>query len=315
MRRAFTLVELLVVIAIIGVLVSLLLPAVQQVRESARRTQCQNNMRQIGLAVHNYHDQFNVMPPGSTRSNELSWHVHILPFIEQRNLYDKFNFNAGQYTDVIGGQPQAGRGANGLIKVPAYLCPSSPTDKMLPNAPNTPNNAEIINGETPYTTHYYGILGPRGTKPDGTNYDSEPTTGSGSFGGISKQGMFFYDTKFTFAATTDGLSNTLMIGERSQQNQKTGSRYRNWMRGLGNNTTGTNGWISGCRNIKYSINYAQLPSSVTTEFNSFPMGSQHPGGTLFVFGDGSVRFLTDNTDLPTLLALASRNAGETAVAP
>src|SRR6187401_3085395 len=91
--RGFTLVELLVVIAIIGVLVALLLPAVQAAREAARRMSCQNNLKQLGLACHNYADIVGVLPPAGTSSNEFSWCVHILPFIEQKNLYDQFNFN------------------------------------------------------------------------------------------------------------------------------------------------------------------------------------------------------------------------------
>src|ERR1700704_1333018 len=97
-RRGFTLVELLVVIAIIGVLVALLLPAVQAAREAARRIKCQNNLKQIGIGLHNYHDTIGCFPPGATKSNTTSWHVHVLPFMEQKNLYDQFDFSAGAYT-------------------------------------------------------------------------------------------------------------------------------------------------------------------------------------------------------------------------
>ena len=302
-RTAFTLVELLVVIAIIGILVSLLLPAVQSAREAGRRSQCLNNLRQLALAVHNYHDQFKKIPPGSITTNQLSWHVHILPFFEQSSLYNQFDFTSGAYTAT-------GRGRHGLNRINMYLCPSSPVDKMqTQDPPNTPNFAETIpannpSAEIPYTTHYYGVLGPVGTSPTGAVYIEESDS---SYGNISKQGMFFYDTKFTFAAVTDGLSNTLMVAEQSQQNNKTGSRYRNWVRGRG---AGSDSWFGGCKTIRYTINYP-LASSITNQFNQRPMGSQHPGGANFNYGDGSTRFHSQNIALSVLLALASRNGAET----
>src|SRR5262245_22393651 len=122
-RRAFTLVELLVVIAIIGVLVALLLPAVQAAREAARRMRCSNNLKQLSLGLHNYEDVHKTLPPAGINTNQMSWLVLVLPYIEQTNLYDRFNFNAGAWN------------ANNRItivkrvKIPIINCPSLSTPR------------------------------------------------------------------------------------------------------------------------------------------------------------------------------------------
>ena len=224
-RRGFTLVELLVVIAIIGVLVALLLPAVQAAREASRRARCQNNMRQLGIALQNYHDTFRRFPPAGTNSNETSWTAHILPFIERKDLYDLFNFSAGGYTS---GTNQAGRNAVALNRVDAFLCPSSPVTKQLQGAPHFENTGEIINGEMPYTAHYYGIQGPTGANLAGGTYGINT---AGSHGGQATQGIFQCDGNIRMAEVTDGTSTTFLLGEYSWYNRQTGTRYRSWMRG------------------------------------------------------------------------------------
>lgn len=299
-RRGFTLVELLVVIAIIGVLVALLLPAVQAAREAARRMQCQNHLKQIGLALQNYHDTFHVFPPGATKSNQTSWHVHVLPFMELKNLYDKFNFNKGNYTDTQA-NGQLGRGGNGLTKVPGYLCPSSPAQKMMLGDPNLANSPDLVNGNSPYTTHYYGNMGPKGAvvSPPGGTYLVNVV---GDHGGMSKQGIFASDSKTRIADITDGTSNTFLVGENSYHDQKYGSRFRNWMRG----TDG--GYICGARNIINGIN-TRTPAK-STVYNDIAMASHHPGGTNFALCDGSTRFVTQNIPLGIYKAISSRDGSE-----
>jgi prepilin-type N-terminal cleavage/methylation domain-containing protein len=305
--RGFTLVELLVVIAIIGILVSLLLPAVQSARESARRTSCQNNLRQLSIAVQNYHDQFGAMVPASIKANELSWHVFILPFIEQTSLYNQFDFRAGEWNQTVNGVKGGGKGALGLFRVAMYLCPSGPIDKMKESGVMPAYNTDelLAGGAIPYTTHYYGILGPFGSKINSTSkYVAVPD--DGTHGGIAKQGMFVIGPPITFASASDGLSNTLLIGERSLLDRVVHSRYRNWVRGADN---GKSNWVSGAKNITNAINTGPV-----TIFNDISMGSHHTGGAQFSLADGSVRYISQNINLGVYKAMASRN-GEEVVAP
>lgn len=296
--RAFTLVELLVVIAIIGVLVALLLPAVQAAREAARRMKCQNNMKQLSLAILNYHDTFQVLPPGCTKSNETSWHVHILPFIEQRALYEKFDFSKGDYT----ANNYVGRGANALIKVPAFLCPSSPAEKMMqPDPPNHINAPDIVNGVYPYTTHYYMNMGPKGQSVDGQTYELR----NEGQGGFSQQGVCEVDSRYKLRDITDGTSFTFLLGENSRHDPKLGSRFRSWMRGCDSNGKDH---ICGCRNFVNGIN-TPTPA-LSTVFNDIAMGSHHPGGANFSMCDGTVRFVSQNINLGVYKSTSSRNGGE-----
>lgn len=296
-RRGFTLVELLVVIAIIGVLVALLLPAVQAAREAARRMQCQNHLKQIGLALHNYHDTFLSFPPAGIKSNETSWHALVLPFLELRNLYEQFNFNQGAYDSGTG---HVGRNAVALNRVAGFLCPSSPVDKMQLNLPSNQNAPEIINGVVPYTTHYYGVLGPKGANPNGGNYIIGLTSGHGDH---SKQGIFQCNDKIRIADVIDGTSSTFLVGENSLHLQQYGSRFRSWMRGCD-----TDNASGGARNIVNGINTPVLATA--TVFNDIAMGSHHPGGTNFNLADGSVRFVSQTVNLGVYRSTASRDGGE-----
>ena len=298
-RRAFTLVELLVVIAIIGVLVALLLPAVQAAREAARRMKCQNNIKQVSLAMHNYHDTYGQLVSGAISSNGTSWTALILPFIEQRPLYENFDFTAGDY-NTNGGVRRA---QNGLTKVAMYLCPSSPADKMQMTAPSHINTPDLINGTTPpYTLHYYINMGPKGQSPTGQTYEHRNT---GSHGGFSLQGMCDINSTYKLKDVTDGTAFTFLLGENSRHDTTYGSRFRNWMRGCGNNTTEE---ICGCRNYVNAINTPVLATATT--FNDIPMGSLHPQGANFSLCDASVRFVSQNIDLGIYKATSSRNGGE-----
>jgi prepilin-type N-terminal cleavage/methylation domain-containing protein/prepilin-type processing-associated H-X9-DG protein len=307
-RRAFTLIELLVVIAIIGILIALLLPAVQKVRETANRLKCQNNLKQLGLALHHFHDGYGGFPIAGKLSNELSWHVFILPFIEQDNLYKQFNLARGHYNG-----PPDNRGPMknevAFTRISIYVCPSSPIEKMLLADPNNVYTAELIDGEPPYTTHYYGIMGPKGTNPaTGQPYlwDND-----GPHGGFARQGIFLRDTDSAstspgpdvgtrFADVSDGTSQTLLLGEMSWVNNVTGTRYRSWVRGCD-----TQPVCAGCRNVTNAINSPSIAI-----FNDIAFGSMHLGGANFTMADGSVRFLQEGINLSTYRSLASRDGGE-----
>jgi prepilin-type N-terminal cleavage/methylation domain-containing protein len=294
--RGFTLVELLVVIAIIGVLVALLLPAVQSAREAARRMHCQNNLRQLGIAAHNYHDVVGVFPSAGTTSNEFSWMVHILPYIEQKNLYDQFNFNKGTYTS--GGALQTGKNGLALNRINAYLCPASPIKTLPQGGAHNIHAPELVNGQPPYTSHYYGVQGPRGTGLGGTTYI---VSGNTTHGGFSTHGIMQCDGKVRAAQVTDGTSNTFLFGELSWTSQTVGTRYRSWVRGCFDAHNASN----PTRNVNSSINTLAIGL-----FNDIAFGSMHPSGCNFSLADASTRFISQNISLGIYKATASRDGDE-----
>src|SRR5262245_61909390 len=157
-RSAFTLIELLVVIAILAILIGLLVPAVQKVREAAARAQCQNHLKQIALAVHTYHDAHRKLPPAFVARVQLSWHVFILPYLEEANLFRAMDTTTPGAYDTVPNR----NNPHGLRRVGHYLCPSSPVERMLLTAPhnvNPPDRVPANTGEAPYTVHYYGLTG------------------------------------------------------------------------------------------------------------------------------------------------------------
>lgn len=291
-RKAFTLVELLVVIAIIGILVALLLPAIQAAREAARRSECGNNLKQLGLALQNYHDTYKALPCGGWQDTQVSWLVSILPFIEQQSLFDQFIFTTGAYT-------QAGKNPLAVNRIGGYLCPSAVIKMSQETA-------------TLWTTHYYGNTGPKGINPaTGTAYQGNVAglpggTCSNVHGGLSNQGVIRTNQVRVFADILDGTSNTFMVGERSwsQRNAPAGyERYRDWVRG----SIGlADCWSCGAKNVALPIN-----NQTVTLFNDIAFGSEHPGGAQFVKVDGSTNFISQTIDFGLYLSLASRDGGET----
>jgi prepilin-type N-terminal cleavage/methylation domain-containing protein len=317
-RRGFTLVELLVVIAIIGVLVALLLPAVQAAREAARRTSCANKIRQLAIAVHNFHDTMNYLPHGASAAvypvptgsgmiRGTSWIVYTLPYIEQRPLYDKYRFDLS-YDNSI-------NAAVGEVVIPTLYCPSGPDAKKHfdPNPGVTRN----------VTTHYYGVMGPAGsTNPSNVTMNGQTysyTVGScGTNAAWSAEGMMSqyqdYPTgsvstsrNIKLADVVDGTSNTLMLGELSRMIPPgTTSHYRSWIRGQ-------NGGSGTTKNVTYPINSTFYNGG--SNFNDISFGSQHPNGCHFALGDASVKFITQNIDLNVYKAAASMGGGESVQLP
>ena len=309
-RRGFTLIELLVVIAIIAVLIALLLPAVQQAREAARRSQCKNNLKQLGLGLHNYHDTSNSFPPGGIQSNQLSWHVRILPQIEQGPLFKNFSFAAGAYNSTATANGKAN--PNGIVRIPVYLCPSGTVELSQTNADDV-----TIGGVTTrsYTTHYYGMLGPKGTGLNNLTYTVDNTTINGinysGHGGYSTHGAFGRESITRgFRDMTDGTSNTIVVGEISKNwpqppDDNTDDGYRTWIRGtVGSSAAGC------CKNVVNAIN--ALPYINGNTFNDMSFASEHSGGAQFLMGDGSVKFVSESVDMNVYKAAASINGGESA---
>ncbi len=289
-NQGFTLVELLVVIAIIGILIALLLPAVQAAREAARRSQCSNNLKQIGLALQNYHDVHLCFPPASfssTLSNQLGWTVYVLPYMEQQPLYDQFDQRIRGYT---------AQNAVALNRVETYLCPSS--RKIYSTGENAGTPAMPC-----YATHYFGLLGPQGINPVTGSAYGGANDNTVAHGGYANQGIMFSNSWIRIAEILDGTSNTFIVGELSWEDA---AAFRAWHRGINGTTSGTS------KNVEYAINL--IPYQGGLNFNDVSMGSMHPGGTHFAISDGSVRFISETIDMALYLAAVSRNGKETKTA-
>jgi prepilin-type N-terminal cleavage/methylation domain-containing protein len=313
-RSGFTLIELLVVIAIIAVLIALLLPAVQQAREAARRTQCKNQMKQLGLALHNFHDVFLRFPAGAqedvykspridnTFIRGTSWIVFILPYIDQAPLYTTYDFTL-TYSVVPNST------TFGSKVIPAIYCPSGP-------APKTYLDTNATNNTNP-STHYYGVMGPGGPTDNfvitynGINYTYRLGNG-GANGAWSGEGILTQyrdnpgsiSTEFftVMKDIIDGTTNTLMLAELSKT-IPTGlpNHYRTWIRG-------NNGGSGATKNVTNPINSTFYNGS--NNFNDISFSSNHTGGCHFTLADGSVRFVSENIDLNMYKALASRKSSE-----
>ncbi len=320
-KAAFTLVELLVVIAIIGVLVALLLPAVQAAREAARRSSCLNNSKNISLAMHNHHDTMLRFPAGCARDQTphgthatgagwgSSWKVYLLPYIEQNAIYSKWLFNGANsgYTHT-NNMPLVNK-----ISLKIYRCPSS----VLPEFYTNSNNAGSIQMFTSYT----GIAG--SNLPGSTFY-------SGTHGYASGDGPLYANSVASMASLTDGTSNTFMIGEQSDHlrdaNRKpipgsygaiTSQGPHGWTMGAGQNNVGTayTERHFNCTTVAYTINQRGLPNSGGTGHNTgnnIPLSSLHPGGCIMGLADGSSRFVSQSTPLLVLQQLSNGTDGAVA---
>ncbi len=284
-RRAFTLVELLVVIAIIGVLIALLLPAVQQARESARRTQCVNNLKQVGLAVHNFHDTFGELPPSRIQYEYLGWSALLLPFMEQSNLYDQIDLKK-KYNAQTTAVQQTG--------IAGYVCPSRHKVGDQTTA------VQAINADNGAVWDYATVCGPSGDNSIIRQFGKEK-----GMLVVAQGNKDSYSSQTNFASVTDGLTNTIMIGERHVHIEK-----------LKNENTGHDGPIlSGwayttMRAAGPDYPLAQNMRDDVDGVEHLVFGSFHPGIVNFVMGDGSVRPIQVNIDEDNLGRLASREDGQ-----
>lgn len=326
-RRGFTLIELLVVIAIIAILIALLLPAVQQAREAARRTQCKNHLKQLGLAVHNYASSYRYLPPGASvdlsvtsTGNNGSWGVHgrILPLLEQGSLYNNVDLSiAWDFQTAIDG-----------LKIPVYACPSDPNSDRV----RDPGSGRVKLYPTNYGFNY------------GTWFVYDPTNGSGG------NGVFFPNASLTMATFTDGTSNTLLAAEvkgwqpytrnggpstttipnnaseaativASGTNFKVNTGHTEWPDGRVHHTG-----FTVTMNPNTRVSYTNAGTEYDADFNSWQEGkdgsagsptyaiitsrSYHTGAVNAVLVDGSVRTISENISLDIWRALGTRSGGE-----
>jgi prepilin-type N-terminal cleavage/methylation domain-containing protein/prepilin-type processing-associated H-X9-DG protein len=333
-RRAFTLVELLVVIAIIGILVALLLPAVQAAREAARRTQCLNRMKQMGLALLNHHDQKKRFPAGvsddpntnpttgaviSGQSTELGYIPHILPYMEGGNILVEFRLKT-HWADAPNYQwgldhPQ-----------PDFRCPTQPDVQSTFVA--QPGNADTV-PKTNLMSHYQGIMGakhscsvppaPSTQQPENTytmfiDTKNGKTAPCSSSGGEANNGTMFPASKIQMKDITDGTTHTFLLGEVSWLS----GPQRIWAVG-GGSRTALDTFVYSAKNIFYPLNTAcrqgdpdDSPARCAAYPNNNDMsfGSLHSGGCHFAMCDGSVQFIREDIAMNVYKSLASRKSNE-----
>lgn len=328
-RTGFTLIELLVVIAIIAILIALLLPAVQQAREAARRTQCKNNVKQLGLALHNYHDTFLTFPPGGVASitsgapyQGWGWNTMLLPYMDQAPLYNLFNFsNSMQVT--ITGQPTVI-----ATQIGALRCPSDVGGNVVafvdvvPTVLGTAATQSNLFGRS----NYLGVVGwsLTPTNPTGLIAATPPST-------ANYRGIFGANSKVNIGAITDGTSNAIVIGERYTPNaggQATPGQpigHGAWAGCPDPITVAGLSTIFGdtAATINLAANGATTPlasgstsyringnnTSVANRGQTSGFGSLHVGGCHFLIGDGTVRYISENIDTGIYRNLGTINDG------
>ncbi len=288
LRPGFTLVELLVVIAIIGILVALLLPAVQAAREAARRMSCTNNLKQIGLGLHNFHDTYKAFPAGygfNQASNGAAWRkawgwgARILPFVEQQSLYEVLGVSQREFDQALSGNTSSSWPAVEVaaIRTPleVFMCPSDTAPSEINTSTDFCHSGGPDNTK-PAISNYAGVYG---YQYSNWNAPSLPVSPPMEGALVAQQGTRTADF-------TDGLSNTFMVGERGWQH---GAAY--WV-GVGN-VNSEERWSSPKAVGRVFVHKLNCP--LTGRYYS-AFSSYHPGGANFVFADGSVHFIADTIE-------------------
>jgi prepilin-type N-terminal cleavage/methylation domain-containing protein/prepilin-type processing-associated H-X9-DG protein len=290
-RRGFSLIELLVVMGILSILLGLLLSAIQKARASVQKTQCADRLRQIGLALHNYHDNQKALPPGMSLNADagaypyLSWNARVLPYLEQEAMWRETAAAFRNDRNFAHDPPQS----NLNRMLPAFICPADPRAQNI--AYCVSRNLWVA------FTSYLGVEGTNLKKLDG---------------------VFFIDSQIRLVEITDGTSNTIMVGERPPSAD---NRFGWWYAGIGQLNTGSGDMVLGVREFlatdepcpTHTINHFQ-PGSDNNICDFLHFWSYHPGGANFCFADGSVRFLSYSVD-PIMPALATRGGGEVVELP
>lgn len=286
--RGFTLIELLVVIAIIAILIALLLPAVQQAREAARRAQCQNNLKQIGIALHSYHENARCLPPGwlgvsggvpsVVGPTGWGWASHLLPQLDNTPLHRKINFNE-----------TVDHASNSVIReeaLPAFRCPSDSSENTWVLKDETTGNPIV---SLP-TANYVGSFGT-------TDLDSAGSTPPGTI--FSGDGVFCHNRPTRFVDVTDGLSTTFFVGEHRTNRSVTPEWHSTW---LGVIPAGEEAFV---RTLAVSDHTPNHPAAHIDDFSS-----AHTQGVHFLMGDGRVKFLGQTISTEIFQALTTKSGRE-----
>ncbi len=300
-KRGFTLIELLVVIAIIAILIALLLPAVQQAREAARRTQCKNNLKQFGLALHNYHDTMNVFPPGyvlqdlsgtapayNGTGSSWGWGVYLMPYIDQAPLYSQLNVGSVPLTQALASSPMLT-----LMQKPmaAFRCPSDTAPDL-----NTGHTLLMASGSaTAATSNYIGNNTSHKWHSGGRLQGYGVGEGGGWTGiteASSPKGLFWRNSRVRIRDITDGTSNTIAVGERNWRISNPAAPASPFAcnAGVVFGTSHSNEQLSIRQNLGAGSVRINSPSSGCT----YGFSSSHTGGAHFVMTDGAVRFISEN---------------------
>ena len=309
-RKGFTLIELLVVIAIIAILIGLLLPAVQKVREAAARMACSNNLKQLGLAAQNYHGDRNQFPPGVNLpytttvgggqqsanavvpgANE-SLFEFLLPYVEQNNLANQLTFASNQYANTLG------QTSPGATVVKTFLCPSD----------TGPNQITYVSGGK---TYYFGA----------NSYGGNPGVYGFYTSSMDQTGIFYINSAVSILGVTDGTSNTFLFEERLRSDPTYDVIYGGGVSGSFAQKSGW-AWANTLPGYDYLIGAAEpinwkMPAGLTSDpgytyedLRFATPGSNHTNGANFGFADGSVKFLSQGTTVQVLQQLCTRNGGE-----
>ncbi len=304
-RPGFTLVELLVVIAIIGILIALLLPAVQAAREAARRSQCTNQLKQLALAIHNYHDTYKELPPAAAGGWGQTWHAYILPFIEQQAVYDIFApwsdsgyANSSRPTDRFTIVAQT--------HIKGFKCPSDPQPEYW--SLNDVNNRG--------TGNYCVCVG--GDLSESDNVDNAQTIDVRNANGMILPYMFTTGTRrrpcVRLAEVIDGTSNTLMVGEMPCTVEaavcNVCDRTYHYSNGIDSGAGTDYSEVLGSTYFPINLMFSTDPNVSAETEKELSFGSYHPGGCNGALGDASVRFFAETVDMDIWRAVGSRNGKE-----
>lgn len=313
-RRAFTLIELLVVIAIIAILVALLLPAVQQAREAARRSSCKSNMKQIGIALHNYHEIHNTLPPGWVGAtsgqghhvdgmNGFAWGTFLLPSLEQASTFDQIDFNLSMNNNTINAVKN-----RDLIKrnFPVFLCPSDSKKKEVFDVEDSSN----VVVASLAATNYVGVFASEYKNGAPIGYYDELDDCEGLAAGFQcrSNGTFFHNSSIGFKDIVDGLSSTLVVAERASEVKEDTDgdeigdtlvdSYSTWS-GVVPNTE---------ENLAKILGHASEPPNLGHHPDD--LSSRHRGGAHYLVGDGSVHFISESIDTDVIRGLATIRGNE-----